>query len=221
MEPKFELDSALVLNKKRLKVLQAQIKEKHLDISLLAEVALLFMQFVPKVQPPVDVVVQNLVDSKKCMGVIEKEYELFYQTLCLEVSTTLAFFTRLDAIGAGKDSMKMYEELLEGMYQTLQTGTPFSVWKQLEILSTILLDLLYSYYKMDFQSPDFFELCVQRFNQEVAESIGQVLMLSSSVGKLAKKNKKIKARFEQEAKELIHSFILTLFELKAFEQDQV
>jgi len=94
-----------------------------------------------------------------------------------------------------------------------------TVYSPKQTMPVYLLQTLSQVYDIDMTSTDFFDECTTRFNEETAEEIGAVIMSAGAFEKSAKKAKRVNAKLESMAKEMITAFLLAIMSIHTFLMD--
>lgn len=216
IEEKNAINKELVLSKKLIKEFQTTIEAKNLEIDLFETIFFLFAQFAYVPIPPVDSVIENLIKRHTVIGTLRDDYENFYRQLIESIETTYDEFTQLDTVGAKReDLVQEYMQMIEAFVQLVRTPKPFTTAQRLQAVPAFIFDLLKLRYDIDFLQEDFILALKERFDEEFAMDVGNMMLLLQHLFKDAKKLKKNKPNFAQGVKEFVQSYLMVVLELRS------
>ena len=219
LEPVNKIDDNLLLDAKLLGSFVKRIKEQALEIDLFNDLTYLFTAYTFELFPPSELLAANFTKSKMLLGTVKDNQELFYFQLSQSVKETVLFFSELEAKGQSQEKMVRYKSMIDGVYSLLKSDKPFNMFIQMKVLTDHLFGLLENGFKIDVKSPKFLDHCTNRFNESVTEDISHLILLMRKLENDSKKVKKIKPQIVELAKEIIHSYILVILELRAYSVD--
>ncbi len=221
LQPLDAIDTSKVLNVKLIKVFQKRIQAEKLEINFFNDLCFLFSNYTSEPAPPSQMLAHDLVRQKALIGTAKDAQLSFYIDLCECIRTTMLQFTELDAIGSGEHLMDDYKSMVDGFYALLPKTTSYNLFMEMQAIIYFMFEMLKAQYKINTMESDFYDKCVEMFNSEIAEDIGSVIFLTGELQKQTKKIKKIKPKVVDLAKEVIHSYILVLLQLRAFNKDSM
>jgi len=213
---KYAIKKELVLSKKIIRSLQNEIKENKLDINLFEITMFLFAQYTHYPLPHKQIVIDTLMQKHLIVGALRTKYENFYERLITSILTTYDEFTQLDTIGASKDTLiDEYMNMIDALYTLVATPKPFLTAKSLQIVPAFILDILKLHHNLDTFAQDFILECSEKFNEEFAITIAQLMIQLEKIEKDAKKLHKSKFKFEQNIKEFLQTYMMIVLELRS------
>ena len=216
IKEKYAIKKELLFSKRVIKELQDTIRTKNLEIDLFEVTLFLFAQFAYVPIPPTDVVIENLMQKHSVLGTLRDDYENFYKQLTESVLTTYKEFTQLDTAGAKREDLhEEYMQMIDSFVQLVQTPKPFTTVQRLQIVPVFIFDILKLHDDIDFLQEDFILILKEKFDEEFAMDIGNLMLLLEQLQKDAKKLKKNKPNFMQGIKEFIQSYFMVVLELRS------
>ncbi len=97
----------------------------------------------------------------------------------------------------------------------VQTLKPFTTTQRLQIVPIFIFDILKLHHDIDYLQEDFILVLKEKFDEEFAMDIGNLMLLLEQLQKDAKKLKKNKPNFIQGVKEFIQSYFMIVLELRS------
>ncbi|MEA3523864.1 MAG: hypothetical protein U9R50_12935 [Campylobacterota bacterium] len=216
-----EIDTTKILDASTIKLLSNRVKDENLEIDLFNDLCFLFSSYVSVPPPPPELLANDMVEQKRLLGSAKDVQLEFYTELCGYIDVTMRQFTELDAVGSRDDLMNKYKSLVDGFFLLLPKSTPHNLFVMMQSITYYLIEMLDSKYNLKLSDENFYDNCVEKLNSELAEDIGAVFYLMGELHKYTKKLKKIKPVIVELTKEIIHSYILVLLELRSHNEDLV
>ncbi|MEA3331127.1 MAG: hypothetical protein U9Q29_05470, partial [Campylobacterota bacterium] len=213
---KHAVNKDLVLSKKLVKSFQDEIRKSKLDIDLFEVIMYLFAQYSHLPLAPKESVVDALMQKYLVIGTLKQRYEDLFEELVQSILTTYEEFTQLDTVGASRDGLvDEYINMTDALSRLVITPKPFTTVQKLHILPAFIFDILKLHHNIDQFSKDFILDCSNKFDEEFAMDIGQLMLLLNKLEKDAKKLKKSKPNFEQGVKEFLQTYMMIVLELRS------
>ena len=97
----------------------------------------------------------------------------------------------------------------------VQTLKPFTTTQRLQIVPIFIFDILKLHHDIDYLQEDFILVLKEKFDEEFAMDVGNLMLLLEQLQKDAKKLKKNKPNFIQGVKEFIQSYFMIVLELRS------
>jgi hypothetical protein len=213
------IDFDLVLSKKQIHALTRRIKEEHLNVSLFDDIIFMFSRCITTALPDKGVFAEEMVEYRRFLGTAKATHRDFYETLGSSVIETLRAYTQLDAKGSRMDLRDGFESFIDVLFTIVPQNLPLQLFQALNKMPEYLMGWIHTHYKIEVDR-EFTQRIEERFNQEVLEDIGHLLMMVSQLQKATKKSKRINAQMQQLAKETLVVFLLAVFSIYTFEMDR-
>ena len=216
IEEKNVINKELLFSKKTIKEFQDTIRTKNLEIDLFEETLFLFAQFADVPIPPVDAVVESLMQKHAVIGTLRDEYEKIYRQLIESVLTTYEEFTQLDTVGAKReDLVDEYMQMIDSFAALVQTPKPFTTVQRLQTVPMFIFDILKLRYDIDYTQENFILILKEKLDEEFAMDVGNLMFLLEQLLKDSKKLKQNKPNFLQGVKEFIQNYFMIVLELRS------
>ena len=216
IKEKHAIKKELLFSKRVIKELQDTIRTKNLEIDIFEVTFFLFAQLAYVPIPLTDVLIESLMQKHSVLGILRDDYEKLYKQLIESVLTSYEEFTQLDTVGAQReDLLEEYMQMIDSFVKLVQTPKPFTTSQRLQIVPAFIFDILKLHDDIDFLQEDLILNLKEKFNEEFAMDVGNLMLLLKQLQKDAKKLKKNKPNFMQGVKEFIQSYFMIVLELRS------
>lgn len=210
------IDFDLVLSKKRIHLLTHRIKEEHLDVALFDDIIFMFSRCITTALPNKEMFGAEMVEYRRLAKTTHQD---FYETLGNSIIETIRAYTQLDAKGSRSDLRDGFESFIDALYAIVPQNLPFHLFQALNKMPEYLMGWIHTHYKIELNQ-EFSQRIEERFDEEVLEDIGNLLMSINQLHKATKKSKRINTQTQQLARESLIAFLFAVLSIYTFEMDR-
>jgi hypothetical protein len=210
------IDFDVVLSKKRIHLLTQRIKEEHLDVALFDDIIFMFSRCITTELPDKEMFGAEMVEYRRLAKTTHQD---FYETLGSSILETIRAYTQLDAKGSRSDLKDGFESFIGALFAIVPQNLPFDLFQSLNKMPEYLMGWIHTHYKIELDQ-EFSQRIEERFNEDVLEDIGNLLMSINQLHKATKKSKRINTQTQQLAKESLMAFLFVVLSIYTFEMDR-
>ncbi|MBE0498000.1 MAG: hypothetical protein IBX43_02025 [Campylobacterales bacterium] len=214
--PVHAINSSVVLNKKRVSELRKMAREANLDALFFEDAVYALAACMHHPFLPAQMIAEQLVKLRRLIGTAARERGIFYEQLAASAIETVRAFTRLDAKGVRSDLQEEFEQVVEALLSLAPRELPQTLYSTLGTMPEHFFGWLATYYKIPPENEKIAEDILQKFDEEVLEDVGALIMSMGELHKAAIKAKRVNAKISTLAKESVIAFLLAVMSVHTF-----